>query len=136
MRVKFERGQTTAKVKTGIFSSVMVTTHDIRLTVNFSEEEQATIAQSGLADYAFCQIPPDPIMIAQTVVTKESWEIFALGQISVGTLLENNQRIIHYPTLLEANMGEAALKEALQQLKKAIVASKPPEPGDPTTIEL
>jgi hypothetical protein len=124
MRVKFERGQTTASVKTGIFSSKIVKTTDIRITIDFSEEEKATIAQSGLAEYAFYQMPPDPILLAQAVITKESWEQFSLGQISVGSLLEDNQRIIRYASLLDANRGDAELKEALQNLKAAIVAGK------------
>src|SRR5436853_7661382 len=62
MRIKFERGNTTAQVKTGLFSARQFMTHDIRLTVDFLEEEKAIIAQSGLADYLFYEQPPDPIL--------------------------------------------------------------------------
>src|SRR5947209_4804648 len=103
MRATLERGQTKAKVKTGLFSSKIVETNDIRITIDFTEEERATMAVSGLRDYALYQTPPDPIMIAQTIVTKEKWEQFSLGQISVGSLLKDNQRIIRYATLLDAN---------------------------------
>ena len=127
MRVKLERGQTTAKVKTGLFSSVFVTTHDIRITIDFTEEDRATLAQSGLTEYAFYQKPPDPIMVAARTSTPEQWEQFGLGQISVGSLLEDNSRIIHYKNLLEANRGEMELEAAVQTLKEAILVGKPPK---------
>ena len=61
MRIKIERGTTTARIKRGFFARQDITTQDIRLTIDFTEEERATIAMGGLADYAFMEEPDDPI---------------------------------------------------------------------------
>jgi len=126
MDIEIERGDTTAKVKTGLFSSRQFTTHDIRLTVTFAEEEKVIIAQSGLANHVFYECPPDPILTGFDPKFIAQWSETALGRIQVSTLLRG-PIIFHYENLVLANKGEVDLEEALRNLKGAMASGKPPE---------
>jgi len=126
MDIEIERGNTTAQVKTGFFSSRQFTTHDVRLTVDFAEEEKAIIVQSGLAEYVFYECPPDPILTGGDPKFVAQWSETALGRIQVGALLRG-PIIFHYENLVLANKGEADLGVALRNLKGAMASGGPPE---------
>jgi len=126
MRIKIERGATNAKVKTGLFSSRQFTTADIRLTVDFLEEEKAVIAQSGLANYLFYDAPPDPTITANDRERNQGWINLGLGQIKVESLL-GGPVLFHYENQVLANKAEADLKQALSDLKGMMVHGRPPE---------
>ena len=128
MRIKIERGTTSARIKRGFFARQDITTQDIRLTINFTEEERATIAAAGLAEYSFMEEPEDPIERIvypnYTQMRKEDGTNVILVSRLMGAPV-----ILRYANLLQANQGEAAIREACQNLKAGIEGGKPPETG-------
>ena len=135
MRVELERGYTTARVKTGLFSSTELTTQDIRLTFAFTEEEIAVIA-SGLGDYLFYEAPLDPILIAENPKREQQWKDAGINQIPVRALVQSPVQFYRYKNLIEANNGEANLLRALEELKAAIEAHKGHGKPGPRVIDL
>ena len=53
MRVKIERGTQTSTVKTGLFSRKDIIEYVVKVEIQFTEEEKAIIAGTGLSEYSW-----------------------------------------------------------------------------------
>ena len=136
MRVTINRDETQKKEKTGIFSSRVVTSYRVVLTVDFSETELAIIRQHNLGTKLIYErhMPKlEEFYIKSNLPYNDSAIYY---RISIDRLIKEKPIPIAFDTPIEANNFERELKDDLLPALKGYIEGNTTQGPKTETFEL